>query len=113
MSATAATTSKTKTKTPPIFANGDLVRVAGTDEHVLALFGRELVGAVGTVLCSVRRSHGHNRYMVHFPAHTYVTQVKRLVREIPARDHVLLEYQMEHVEVVQAVEAIELEEVGE
>ena len=80
---------------PRAFPDGALVRVKGTHDQVLALFGREVVGAVGVIVRSARRSQGQNRYLVTFPAHTYVTPIQRLVRDIAALDVVIREELLE------------------
>lgn len=92
-----------KPKTAPArFANGTEVRVQGTDEQVLMLWGRDLVGAVGIIVDQTRRSFGRTRYHVHFPAHAYVTPAKGLVRQIAALTVVLPEDQLVAVEDTEA-----------
>ena len=94
----------TGTQKPALaFAVGDQVRVQGTTEEQLYLYGREVAGAVGIIVRPTRRSQGHNRYLVHVPRHIYVTQVKQLERPIKAHDTVIRE---EHLERVPAGEGI-------
>lgn len=81
----------------PAFAPGDQVRVKGTIEEQLALYGRMIAGATGTIVKPTRRSQGANRYLVHFPRHLYVTPVKRQEHPIEAHDTVLREEHLERV----------------
>lgn len=82
---------------PTRFADGTHVRVTGTDEQVRALYGRELVGAAGTITRPFTRSHAHNRYLVHFPAHTYISPVKRVQSSIPDIEAVIREEHLQEV----------------
>lgn len=79
------------------FAAGDQVRVKGTIEEQLALYGRMVAGGVGTIVRPTRRSQGRSRYLVHFPHHLYVTPVKRQKHPIEAHDTVLREEHLERV----------------
>ena len=79
------------------FAVGVQVRVRGAPEQVRALYGRELVGAVGTIVRSHRRSHGVNAWWVHMPAHDYVSPVRAQVSRIEAFETVLREDHLEEV----------------
>lgn len=73
------------------FAVGDQVRVKGSQMEQLALYGRMVAGATGTIARPTRRSNGGNRYLVHFPRHVYVTPVKRMEHTIEAHDTVIRE----------------------
>lgn len=77
------------------FANGVMVRVKGTPEQQHALYGRDVVGAIGEILHPYTRSHGANRYIVHIPAHAYTSPVRGLVSHIAAFEIVLRE---DHIE---------------
>lgn len=84
------------------FADSAIVRVKGTPEQQHALYGREVVGAVGEVRYPYTRSHGMNRYLVRIAAHDYTSPVRGLVSHIEAFDIVLRE---DHIERVPTMEA--------
>ena len=96
------TTMRTSPVTPRKFTEGARVRIHGSDDQVLALFGRELVGVSGIVLTPTRRRFGVNRYRVRFPAHTYITPVKRLERQIAEIECVIREDELELEEEAQS-----------
>lgn len=81
------------------FAERQIVRVKGTPEQQHALYGREVVGAAGTIRYPYTRSHGVNRYLVHIAAHDYVSPKRGQVSHIEAFDIVLRE---DHIEAVEA-----------
>lgn len=75
----------------PQFNEHALVRVKGTDDQVRALYGAEAVGAVGVIVRLSHRANGVNRYLVNFPAHTYITPAKHLQREVASVNNVIRE----------------------
>lgn len=90
--------------TTPRFATGDLVRVKGTPIEQAQLYGREVAGeqALGIITKPARRSQGHTRYLVHFPAHIYRSPVKGLESQIADLDAVIREEHLEAVDVIAA-----------
>lgn len=79
------------------FAKHAIVRVKGDGEEQRALYGRDVIGAVGEVLSPARRSQGVNRYLVRMAEHDYVSPKRRQVSHIEAFDIVLRE---DHIEAV-------------